>query len=74
VVAEPDGIVVSKDYDFYDTMLLKRKPHKLVLVKVGNMKYKPLLILFEKTMPKIIDLLGQHDCIELHKDKIIKIL
>jgi len=65
--------VVNKYADFYNTFLLHRKPPKLVMVKVGNMRLKDLRVLFEVSLPKIINALSGYDLIELHKDKIIGI-
>ncbi len=73
LAVERMATVVSKDADFYNTFLLHRKPPKLVMVKVGNMRLKELSALFEMSLPKIIDALGSYDLIELHQDKIIGI-
>lgn len=73
IVAAKDGVVISKDDDFYQRFLLKGEPPKLIHVKVGNMRLKTLIELFEKVAPKLINLLGQHDLLELHADKIIAI-
>ena len=73
-VAGNDGIVVSKDEDFYQSFLLHGKPPQLIHVKVGNMRLKEVTILFEKIAPKIADLLGQHDLLEVYRDKIIAIV
>jgi len=74
VLAADDGIVVSKDDDFYQSFLLHAKPPQLILVKVGNMRLKEVTALFKKIAPKLVDLLGQHDLLEVHADKIIAIV
>lgn len=73
-VADHDGIVVSKDDDFYQSFLLHGKPPQLILVKVGNMRLKEITDLFVKIAPEIVDLLRQHDLLEVHRDKIIAIV
>lgn len=73
VTAGEDGVVVSKDDDFLNSFLLHRKPVQFVYVKVGNMRLRELTELFQTAAPKLIDLLGQHDLLELHNDKIIVI-
>lgn len=73
-VAAEDGIIVSKDEDFYQSFLLFGKPPQLVHIKVGNMRLKELNSLFTNIAPKIIDLLGQHDLLEVHHDQIIAIV
>ncbi|MCO6476965.1 MAG: DUF5615 family PIN-like protein [Phaeodactylibacter sp.] len=55
-VAADDGIVVSKDEDFYQSFLLYGKPPQLIHVKVGNMRLKEVTDLFIKIAPKPIDL------------------
>ena len=37
------------------------------------MRLREIIQLFEKVAPQLIDLLGQHDLLELYKDKIIVI-
>jgi len=73
LIASEDGIIVTKDGDFYLSFLIQGQPSKLIHVKVGNMKLKELKTLFSKVAPKLIDLLGQYDLLELHKDKVIVI-
>lgn len=73
LIAAADGVVVSKDEDFYQSFLLYGKPPKLIHVKVGNVRLREVTDLFTKIAPKLIDLLGQHDLLELHRDKIIVI-
>ncbi len=73
-LAGTDGIVVTKDEDFYQSFLLYGRPPKLVHVKVGNMRLRAMINLFEQITPRLIDLLGQHDLLELHEDKIIVIV
>ena len=73
ILAAKDGVVVSKDEDFYQSFLLYGKPPKLIHVKVGNMRLQEIRDLFTSIAPKLIDLLGQHDLLELHRDKIIVI-
>jgi len=73
LAVERMATVVTKDADFYNTFILHRKPPKLVMVKVGNMRLKDVSKLFETSLPKIIDALAGYDLIELHRDKIIGI-
>lgn len=41
------AIVISKDSDFFHSFLLYRKPPKLVMVKVGNLRLHEMRSLFE---------------------------
>lgn len=69
-----DSVVISKDEDFYQSFLLFGKPPQLIHVKVGNMRLSELVHLFESISPKLIDLLGQYNLLELYRDKIIVII
>lgn len=69
--AGTDGVIVSKDEDFYQSFLLHGKPPKLVHVKIGNMRLQQTTQLFKTVAPQIIQLLLKHDLIELFSDKII---
>lgn len=33
-----ERILISKNFDFYHSFILKREPYKILLVRVGNMK------------------------------------
>jgi len=72
-LAGNDGVVISKDEDFYQSYLLYGKPPKFVYVKVGNMRLKALKELFKRVAPKLAEHLQQYDLLELHADKIIVI-
>ncbi len=73
VAISEGAIVITKDADFYHSFLLFRKPTKLVLVKVGNLRLKELRKLFETQAASLADLLENYDLLELHVDKIIAI-
>ncbi len=67
--AKRDAVVVSKDSDFFHSFLLQRKPPKLIMVKVGNLRLHNLRQLFETQAENLALLLESHDLIELHLDK-----
>lgn len=70
---EKKATVITKDEDFYHSFLLYRKPSKLVMVKVGNMRLAELKKLFEDQFVNILELLGQYDLIEIHSNQLIAI-
>jgi predicted nuclease of predicted toxin-antitoxin system len=43
-----DRVLITKDSDFYYSFVASRKPKKLVLVKLGNMRLKELKAYFER--------------------------
>lgn len=65
--------VITKDTDFYYSFIATRKPYKLVLVKLGNMRLAELKNYFKANSEKILTLLQNHSFIILERN-IIKIL
>jgi len=47
-------VLITKDSDFYYSYLTSRKPYKLVLVKLGNMRLNDLKAYFEKNAALIV--------------------
>jgi predicted nuclease of predicted toxin-antitoxin system len=66
-------VVITKDFDFYDSYILKREPYKVVLVRMGNLKTSSLISIFLNKFDQIISCLEQGGLIELTLDK-VKIL
>ncbi len=64
-------VVISKDLDFVESLLISNKPYKLIYVSVGNISNKELLEIFSKNIEKIVELSSQARFIEIHKTKII---
>lgn len=64
-------IVVTKDEDFVDTLLLQRVPHKLLLVATGNTSNRKLIMLFEENLANIVHALETSTFIELGRDSLI---
>ena len=65
-----ERVVVTKDSDFVDTFLLRRTPHKLLLIATGNASNKDLMRLFEDNLQMIVDALEAVDFIELDGESI----
>jgi len=63
-------ILITKDADFYYSYISARKPYKLVLVKLGNMRLQDLKAYFERNAPNIIQLLAEHSFLILEPDRI----
>ncbi|WP_158642781.1 DUF5615 family PIN-like protein [Chitinophaga japonensis] len=62
--------LITKDSDFYYSYLSSRKPYKLVLVKLGNMRLKELKGYFERNADKITGLLEEHSFLIPEADRI----
>jgi predicted nuclease of predicted toxin-antitoxin system len=65
-----DRALITKDNDFYYSFVAARKPARLVLVKLGNMRLKDLLHYFERNAATIVQLLETHSFLILEKESI----
>jgi predicted nuclease of predicted toxin-antitoxin system len=63
-------IVITKDADFYYSYLSAKKPYKLVLVKLGNMKISELKLYFRLNADKIISIMETSSFVILEKENI----
>ena len=64
-------IVISKDQDFLDDHLIKDCPKKLLAIKTGNITNKDLINLFEMNFDVIVQLLENHNLVEIDRKSII---
>ncbi len=58
-------VLITKDLDFFQDLILKGAPPKLVLVRCGNLRKRELLALFERQLSAIVIGLETNDLIEL---------
>ncbi|MFC3417443.1 DUF5615 family PIN-like protein [Algoriphagus hitonicola] len=65
-----DCILITKDSDFYDSFILHKKPPKLILVKLGNLKIKELRSYFRKNRELIESLISKYSLIILTPESI----
>ncbi len=71
-LAEREGrAVVTKDNDFVDSFLLRKRPQRLLLISTGNLSNAQLELLFVPQIPTIADLFSAHHFIELTRSSII---
>ena len=64
--------VITKDADFVNSLLISRKPYKLLLVSTGNISNKELEGIFMKNLPAIVSALTNFDYIELIRTSLIE--
>ncbi len=64
-------VVVSKDMDFVESLLVSDKPYKLLYVNTGNINNKQLQELFSKNLKQIVLYLEDNRLIELTHQNII---
>ncbi len=63
-------IVISKDRDFYDYFVVRQEPWKLLNLTTGNIINKNLFSLFDRNYPQLLDLLNQHQVVEMNNSHI----
>lgn len=64
-------VVVSKDSDFIDSLLISEKPYKLLHISTGNISNNDLLNIFDVNVTKIDEIFNIHRYIELTPKTII---
>jgi predicted nuclease of predicted toxin-antitoxin system len=67
---EAGWIVVTKDADFFDRLVIEGPPPRVVWVRIGNMRRRDLEDRFVAAWSTIESLLGEVDLVELHEDRI----
>ncbi|EIE03401.1 DUF5615 family PIN-like protein [Leptospira licerasiae] len=66
-----DLILITKDSDFLDSYLIRKKPRKLLVVTTGNIKNKELFSLFQQFLSKIAEEFNDSDWLELSNKGLI---
>ncbi len=66
-----ERVVVSKDSDFIDSILISNKPHKLLYVATGNISNNDLLVLFSNNIEEIDETFKTHRLVELTPETLI---
>lgn len=61
---------ITKDADFYYSHLLPQRPHKLLLVRCGNLRTSELRRLFEKHPAEIVGALEVSSLLELDRSAV----
>jgi predicted nuclease of predicted toxin-antitoxin system len=64
-------VIVTKDGDFVDNLLLHQNLYKLILVSVGNITNNELIELFASHEPEILDGLSRARFVELSRMGVI---
>lgn len=64
-------VLITKDTDFVDSHLLRRRPPKLLLIPTGNISNADLEALMTPLLPDIIRELGPHTFLELGRSGLV---
>ena len=70
---ERDMVIVTKDADFSDRMMVEGPPPRVVHLRVGNLKIGELRRFLEERWPQIEMLCQTHKLLNVYQDKIIAI-
>lgn len=65
-----DRILITKDSDFYHSFIIHKRPYKLLIVRVGNMKKNDLKELFQKNIDSILKAFKRGKLVELTRTNI----
>jgi len=64
-------VLISKDLDFIESLLISDKPYKLIYLTTGNISNKALLELFAQNIEQIVKEIGNNRLIEITDTKIV---
>ncbi len=64
-------ILITKDNDFLDSFLLHHEPHKLVLVRTGNLQLAQMNHLFNALADSLLNALEDSSLIEVYQEEIL---
>jgi predicted nuclease of predicted toxin-antitoxin system len=62
---EQKRVIISKDRDFVESLLVSNKPYKLLYINTGNITNKELQSLVDKNLKVIVDALENSRFVEL---------
>jgi len=69
--ARRDGwVILTKDADFFDRLLLQGPPPKVAWVRTGNLRRRALEAMLEARLSVILRLLKEADLVEIHDDRL----
>ncbi|WP_456391483.1 DUF5615 family PIN-like protein [Nitratifractor sp.] len=68
---EQQRVVVSKDEDFFESILISDKPYKLLMVRTGNITNAELLELLGKNLDRIVKALRESRVVEITQEHLV---
>lgn len=68
--AEHDLVIVSKDADFSDWIILSDPPPRVVHLRVGNMKMRDFHAFMQRVWPQICTLVESHKLLIVNEKQI----
>lgn len=67
---EHNLIIVTKDADFSDRIILSEPPPRVIHIQIGNMKIRDLHGFLHRIWPEIRELVTTHKLIRIHPDRL----
>jgi predicted nuclease of predicted toxin-antitoxin system len=64
---EHDLIIVSKDADFSDWVMLSDPPPKVIHLRIGNMRLRDLFVFLQRVWPQLVELSAKHKLVIVHE-------
>ena len=61
-----DWVILTRDTDFFDRLMLEGPPPKVIWVRLGNIRRRDLEGMLLRLWPKIRELLVEADLVEVH--------
>jgi len=65
-----DLVIVTKDADFSDWIMLANPPPRVVHLRIGNMKIRDFHSFLQRSWPHICNLVESHKLVIVHKNQI----
>lgn len=66
-----ERILITKDTEFVDSLIISQKPYKLLLITTGNIGNKDLIVIFTAHLDQFNEAFGPHDFVELSREQFI---
>ncbi len=67
---ENKWMILTRDTDFFDRLLVHGAPPKVIWVRMGNIRKNALIELLTQRWPAVQQLLGSNDLVEMHLDRL----
>jgi len=67
---ERNWMILTRDTDFFDRLILEGPPPKVIWVRLGNIRRRDLQSLLSRLWPRILELLTDADLIEIHPESL----
>jgi predicted nuclease of predicted toxin-antitoxin system len=64
-------VVMTKDTDFVDSLLIRGEPWRLLLITTGNIRNQLLEELFLANLDRIVEVLETHQYVELSRSAVV---